>query len=70
MKFKMELNGQDLRGINIRNYDIDTAREIVIAWFLCKVKSDFTSDDVADILDGYETSEFSELEKYLESITQ
>ena len=53
---------------DIRDYHIDVAREIVINWFMCKGKADFISDDVADILDDYEMSEFSELEKYLESI--
>ena len=52
----------------MRNYDIDTAREIVLDWFISKGKMDFTSDDVADLLDDFEKSKFSELEKYLESI--
>lgn len=52
----------------MKDYDIDTAREIVIDWFISKGKIDFTSDDVADMLDDFKKSEFSELEKYLESI--
>ena len=52
----------------MKDYDIDTAREIVIDWFMSKGRVDFTSDDVADILDDYEASNIDDLEKYLESI--
>lgn len=57
------------------NYDIETAREIVMDWFQKKGKEGYTSDDVADILDDFEeyideiTSDdgLKELEIYLKS---
>lgn len=38
------------------NYDVETAREIVMDWFQKQGKINYTSDDVADILDEFENS--------------
>lgn len=38
------------------DYDIETAREIVMDWFQKQEKINYTSDDVADILDEFENS--------------
>lgn len=59
----------------MENYDIETAREIVMDWFQKKGKENYTSDDVADILDDFEESideitsddGLKELEIYLKS---
>lgn len=38
------------------SYDVETAREVVMDWFQKQGKIDYTSDDVADILDEFEDS--------------
>lgn len=35
-------------------YDIGTAREVVMDWFEHQGKTNYTSDDIADILDEFE----------------
>lgn len=57
------------------SYDVETAREIVMDWFQKQGKFDYSSDDVADILDDFEESVnkiisedgIEELETYLKS---
>lgn len=42
--------------ITYKDYDEETAREVVMDWFQKQGKEDYTSDDVADILDYFEDS--------------
>ena len=38
------------------DYDVETAREVVMDWFQKQGKEYYTSDEVADILDDFEDS--------------
>lgn len=61
--------------ITYKDYDEETAREVVMDWFQKQGKEYYTSDDVADVLDDFESSVdeiksedgIEELETYLKT---